>query len=71
MKKEFICFEETVIGTQKKIRQWVSSGYKIEIIAQNILNSGSEAKVVTSLWRWKEEQRFDIENYKRPIELPY
>ena len=31
--KEFICMEETVGDTQKKIRQWVSIGYTINIIA--------------------------------------
>ena len=63
MNKEFICMEETVSDTQKKIRTWVSTGYQIEIISQSsfgvfdISQFGKHDKtiVVTSLWRWKNE----------------
>jgi len=57
MKKEFMVLEETAADTQKKIRQWVSQGYKIEIVAQNIIiidKTYHQYLVVTSLWRWKE-----------------
>ena len=65
MNKEFICMEETVSDTQKKIRAWVSTGYQIEIIEQNVtlheltlidkLNDRPQLYVIviTSLWRWK------------------
>jgi len=57
MKKEFVVLEESPIDTQKKIRQWVSQGYKIEIVAQNIMvidRLYQQYLIVTSLWRWKE-----------------
>ena len=54
MSKEFICMQEDVSDTQKKIRTWVSSGYEIEIVAQcTTMWSGGKIEVVTSLWRTK------------------
>lgn len=57
MKKEFICMEETPQETQKKIRQWVSSGYEIDVIAQHLIQPSSATNghpiLVTSLWRSK------------------
>jgi len=57
MKKEFICMVESVTDTQKKIRQWISQGYQIEIITQNLIVVDKEVGIydlITSLWRWKE-----------------
>ena len=54
MKKEFVVLTETPIDTQKKIRQWVSTGYEIEIVAQHTekdRNTGIILKLITSLWR--------------------
>jgi len=55
--KEFICMQETVPDTQKKIRTWVSSGYQVEIAAQTAMEDKDSDRpyyiVVTSLWRWK------------------
>jgi len=53
--KEFICMQETVSDTQKKIRTWVSSGYQIVISSQTAIwnNTHSITYVITSLWRWK------------------
>ena len=62
MDREFICMEETVTNTQKKIRQWLNSGYKIEIIAQNVVvdpHSKELDGLVTSLWKWKEIDLFE------------
>ena len=55
MKKEFICMEEDAATTQKLIRTWVSTGYTIDIIAQNVSipKHDQTSYVVTSLWRWK------------------
>jgi len=64
MKKEFICMVETVVNTQKKIRQWVSQGYQIEIITQNLIvvdKDFGEYDLITSLWRWKETTYKDNE----------
>ena len=47
--------EEDAATTQKLIRTWVSTGYTIDIVAQNTsasnINKGSQ--IITSLWRWK------------------
>lgn len=56
MQGEFICMEETVSDTQKKIRQWSSTGYSIEIVSQQVIKDSSTNGVtvlVTSLWRKK------------------
>lgn len=53
MKKEFIVLEETASNTQKIIRQWMSTDYEIEILAQNIYRNMHMTYVVTSLYRWK------------------
>ena len=56
MKKEFIVLELTSGETQKTIRTWCSTGYEIEIIAQNVIFStdySSYPILVTSLWRHK------------------
>ena len=37
MKKEFVVLEENATNTQKIIKQWISQGYKIEIVTQNIV----------------------------------
>ena len=55
MTKEFVCMQETAIDTQKKIRQWLSTGYTIEIISQSSTYiAGEGIIVVTSLYRIKE-----------------
>jgi len=57
MKKEFVCMEETIHDTQKKIRTWVSSGYTIELTAQHLVpieDTNGTRFLITSLWRWKE-----------------
>ena len=54
--KEFICMQETVSDTQKKIRTWISSGYQVEIAAQTAMQDKDLDElfyIVTSLWRWK------------------
>ena len=54
--KEFICISETVTQTQKVIRQWLSTGYTIEFIAQSSTYvEGEGIIVVTSLFRTKSE----------------
>jgi len=56
MKKEFVILRETPIDTQKKIRQWVSTGYDIEIVAQHVerdQRTGAILWLLTSLWRVK------------------
>ena len=56
MKKEFVVLTDTPIDTQKKIRQWVSTGYDIEIVAQHAekdRNTGKIVNLITSLWRSK------------------
>lgn len=56
MNKEFICMEETVQDTQKKIRQWTSTGYEVNIVSQLIIKGPETSGVtvlVTSLWRIK------------------
>jgi len=60
MKKEFVCMCESVSDTQKKIRQWVSQGYEVEIVAQNVIAITYDYKdydVITSLWRYKKENK--------------
>ena len=55
MTKEFICMSETVTQTQKVIRQWLSTGYTIEFLAQSSTTDGlGNTTVVTSLFRIKE-----------------
>lgn len=50
--KEFICMAETPTDTQKKIRQWLSTGYSIDILAQSSTTDGlGNTTVVTSLIR--------------------
>lgn len=50
--KEFICMAETPPDTQKKIRQWMSTGYNIEILAQSSnYIQGEGLIIVTSLIR--------------------
>lgn len=50
--KEFICMAETPPDTQKKIRQWLSTGYSIDILAQSSTTDGlGNTTVVTSLTR--------------------
>ena len=51
-KKEYICMVETVSDTQKKIRQWMSSGYIIDILFQ--FNAGN-GFIATSLYRIKDK----------------
>ena len=47
--------EETVAQTQKVIRQWLSTGYTIEFVAQSSTYiAGEGLVVVTSLFRIKE-----------------
>ena len=58
MNKEFICMEETIQDTQKKIRQWTSTGYEVNIVSQIIMKGPETCGItilVTSLWRikWK------------------
>ena len=57
MTKEFICMEKTAIDTQKKIRQWLSTGYTIEFLAQSssCIDEPGNITVVTSLYRIKSE----------------
>ncbi len=60
MKKEFVCMCESVSDTQKKIRQWVSQGYEVEVVAQNVITITHDYKdydVITSLWRYKKENK--------------
>ena len=54
--KEFICMSETVVQTQKVIRQWLSTGYKIEFVAQSssCIDELGNIVVVTSLYRIKD-----------------
>lgn len=49
-KKEYICMKESISDTQKKIRQWMSSGYRIDILFQ--FNAELNF-IVTSLYRIK------------------
>lgn len=50
--KEFICMAETPTDTQKKIRQWMSTGYEVELLAQSShYVPGEGLIVVTSLIR--------------------
>ena len=50
--KEFICMAETPTDTQKKIRQWISTGYEIELLAQSgSYVPGQGFIIVTSLFR--------------------
>lgn len=50
--KEFICMAETPTDTQKKIRQWLSSGYEVELLTQSCSYvPGTGFIVVTSLIR--------------------
>lgn len=59
--KEFICMAETPTDTQKKIRQWMSTGYNIEILAQSSnYIQGEGLIIVTSLTR---TDRKSIENF--------
>jgi len=51
-KKEYICMEENVQDTQKKIRQWLSTGYRIDILFQFATGNGL---VITSLYKIKGE----------------
>lgn len=52
--KEYVCMEETPEETQKKIRQWVSTGYTIEIVFQGLpVKNNATTTVVTSLYRTK------------------
>ena len=56
MKKEFTILKATPADTQKKIRQWVSAGYDIEIVAQHAgrdQRTGNILWLLTSLWRTK------------------
>ena len=54
--KEFICMSETVAQTQKAIRQWLSTGYTIDLISQSSTHvAGEGIIVVTSLFRTKSE----------------
>ncbi len=48
---------ETVSDTQKKIRQWLSTGYTIEFVAQSssCIDELGNIVVVTSLFRSKSE----------------
>lgn len=54
METEFICMEETPQETQKKIRAWISSGYEVSILAQNLIQPSSATNgypiLVTSIW---------------------
>ncbi len=50
-KEEFTILNESPADTQKKIRQWVSTGYKITIINQ-IYNT-SAGNLITTLTRSK------------------
>ena len=53
--KEFICMAESPAQTQKVIRQWLSTGYTIEFVAQSSTYiAGEGLVVVTSLFRIKE-----------------
>lgn len=53
--KEFICMAETPADTQKKIRQWMSTGYQIEFISQSscCIDELGNIVVTTSLFRVK------------------
>lgn len=53
--KEFICMAESPEDTQKKIRQWLSTGYQIEFISQSscAIDEGGKIFVTTSLFRVK------------------
>lgn len=53
--KEFICMAETPTDTQKKIRQWLSTGYQIEFISQSscYIDNLGNIVVTTSLFRVK------------------
>ena len=55
--KEFICMAETPEDTQKKIKQWLSTGYTIEFVAQSssCIDELGNITVVTSLFRIKSE----------------
>jgi len=52
-KPEFICINETPEQTQKVIRQWISTGYTIDILQQSCCNNGYNVMVITSLTRIK------------------
>ena len=54
MTKEFICMAESPAQTQKVIRQWLSTGYTIEFVAQSsCIDELGKIVVVTSLYRVK------------------
>ena len=57
MTKEFICMAETPEDTQKKIKQWLSTGYTIEFVSQSssCIDELGNITVVTSLFRIKSE----------------
>ena len=58
MKKDFIVLEETAKDTQKIINHWITKGFKIEIIAQNVFKHETivtDYILITSLWIWKEK----------------
>ena len=50
---EFIILEETVSDTQKKIKQWISTQYSINILFQHIVTKGSITYLITTLLRKK------------------
>ena len=52
-KREFICMIETYTDTQKKIRQWESTGYEVYIVSQNTEVFDNKIVIITSLWRAK------------------
>ena len=57
--KELVVLNESPSDTQKKLRQWLSTGYKIEILAQSaVVNSEvsyspTNTYVITTLYRTK------------------
>jgi len=57
MKKEYIyiCMEETVETTQKLMHTWMSTGYVIDIVMQQIVvrEATTRTYIVTSLYRSK------------------
>jgi hypothetical protein len=61
--KEFVCMVETPQETQKKIRTWVASGYKIEIVAQSPVYQGEGLHILTSMWRKKCTDNMPVSKY--------
>lgn len=51
---EVTILDDTPANTQKKLRQWVSSGYKIEILYQMVITGSN--RILTTLVRSKDSR---------------